>query len=188
MSRPHFVAIGGTTRQGSSTERALALALTLAEARGARTTLLGADALLLPSYAPENPERSENALRLVAAVRDADAVIVGSPGYHGSFSGLVKNALDYVEDTSKDARCYLSGVPVGCIATAAGWQAAVATMTHLRAVIHALRGWPTPLGVAINSIPPAPGEDPIATEAVKAQIELMVEQQFAFLTRGPVVR
>jgi FMN reductase len=181
LKRPHFVALGGTTRRNSSTERALLLALSRAEELGARVTLLGAEALALPSYAPEIATRTENAVRLVAAIRDADALIVGSPGYHGSFSGLVKNALDYVEDTSKDERVYLSGMPVGCIATAAGWQAAVATMNHLRAVIHALRGWPTPLGVAINSIPDREGDDPIASKTVKDQLQLMVDQQFFFL-------
>jgi len=181
MTRPHFVALGGTTRQGSSTERALSLALSLAEARGARITLLGADALNLPPYAPENPERTQQATTLVQVIRSADAVIIGSPGYHGSFSGLVKNALDYIEDTSKDERCYLTGIPVGCVATAAGWQAAVATLHHLRAVVHALRGWPTPMGVAINSIPAGDGQDPIANDTVKAQLQLMVDQQFLFL-------
>jgi FMN reductase len=183
MKQPHFVALGGTTRVGSTTERALSGALSFAESLGARTTLLGADAITLPHYAPENPERSPAALHLVNCLRDADAVIIGSPGYHGSVSGLVKNALDYAEDTSRDARCYLSGIPVGCIATAAGWQAAVAAMNHLRAIIHSLRGWPTPMGVAINSIRGTDGADPITSETVQSQLKLMVEQQFAFLNR-----
>lgn len=181
MTRPHFVAIGGTTRPGSSTERALAAALSFAEARGARTTLLGAEAISLPPYAPENENRCETARHLVATIRDADALIVGSPGYHGAISGLVKNALDYIEDTSKDERCYLSSLPVGCIAAAAGWQAAVATMNQLRSIVHALRGWPTPLGIAINSIPGPDGGDPIGTETVQSQLSLMIDQQYQFL-------
>jgi FMN reductase len=34
---------------------------------------------------------------------------------------------------------------------ALGWQAAVTTLTALRSIVHALRGWPTPLGAALNS-------------------------------------
>jgi FMN reductase len=184
MTTPHFVALGGTTRPGSSTERALVAALAFAEAKGARTTLLGAEIIALPHYAPENPDRTDAAKLLVATLRDADAVIVGSPGYHGALSGLVKNALDYIEDMSRDEKAYLSGVPVGCVATAAGWQAAVATMTQLRSIVHALRGWPTPLGVAINSI--GDGTDPIMSEIVQNQLELMVDQQFEFLMRAPL--
>jgi FMN reductase len=32
-----------------------------------------------------------------------------------------------------------------------GWQAAVTTLEQLRTITHALRGWATPLGGAINA-------------------------------------
>jgi FMN reductase len=35
------------------------------------------------------------------------------------------------------------------VVTAAGEQGAVTTLAALRSVVHALRGWPTPLGVTI---------------------------------------
>ena len=31
-----------------------------------------------------------------------------------------------------------------------GWQTAVGTLNQLRQIVHSLRGWPTPLGCAIN--------------------------------------
>lgn len=179
MSAPfHFVGLGGTLRVDSSTERALKAALGFAEERGATTALITGQALNLPPYEPERSERGEAAASLVAELRRADAVIVGSPGYHGGISGLVKNALDYVEDTRGDTRTYFDGLPIGCIATGAGWQGAVATLVQLRSVVHALRGWPTPLGVAINTMGVG---DPIAEDTVQAQLKMMVEQQLAFL-------
>src|SRR5262249_20408074 len=87
----------------------------------------------------------------VDALREADGVVLVSPGYHGTVSGLVKNALDYVEALRADRRPYLDGRAVGCVALAQGWQAAVTTLTALRSIVHALRGWPTPLGAALNS-------------------------------------
>nr|ART38520.1 G25 [uncultured bacterium] len=179
MTAPHFIAIGGTMRANSSTERALRKALSFAEARGARTTLLSGDAINFPPYEPEKPDRSDAALAFVEALRTANAVIIGSPGYHGAISGFVKNALDYVEDMSRDDRCYFDGLPVGCVSTAAGWQAAVATLTQLRSITHALRGWPTPLGVPINTI--GAGGDPIEQAPVPDQLAMMVGQQFQFL-------
>ena len=110
-----------------------------------------AASLQLPLYQPDNPERSDAARDLVAELALADGIILGSPGYHGSISGLVKNALDYAEDLRTDVRPYFSGRPVGCIATAGGWPGAVNTLGALRDIVHALRGWPTPLGAAINS-------------------------------------
>ena len=154
MTRPFIVGLGGTTRAGSSTEKALRLVLAEARALGADTLLLGAENLQLSVYAPERPERSDAARRLVDQLRRSDGLVLASPGYHGGVSGLVKNALDYTEDMRNDLRPYFDGRAVGCIASAAGWQAATTTLVALRSIVHALRGWPTPLGVALNASEP----------------------------------
>ncbi|GDY30698.1 NADPH-dependent FMN reductase [Gandjariella thermophila] len=145
------VGIGGSLRADSQSERALRIALGGAERAGARTVAVTGADLVLPFYDPAVPERPDAARRLVAALRDADGVVLVSPGYHGTVSGLVKNALDYVEDLREDRRPYLDSRAIGCVATAQGWQAAVTTLTALRSIVHALRGWPTPLGAALNS-------------------------------------
>lgn len=147
----NVVGIGGSLRTDSQSERALRIALEGAERAGARTTVISGTELVLPFYDPAEPDRSPVALHLVEALRTADGVVLVSPGYHGTISGLVKNALDYVEDLREDTRPYLDGRAVGCVATARGWQAAVTTLTSLRSIVHALRGWPTPLGAAVNS-------------------------------------
>jgi FMN reductase len=151
MSSPYIVAVGGTLRANSTTERAMRHVLSAAQRAGAATKLISGTALQLPMYEPGNPERSDGARELVAELALADGIILGSPGYHGSISGLVKNALDYAEDLRSDPRPYFSGRAVGCIATAGGWPGEVNTLGALRDIVHALRGWPTPLGAAINS-------------------------------------
>lgn len=137
------------------------------------------------SISPLSPE----AIRLVEAVRNADALIIGSPGYHGCISGLVKNALDYLEELREDPRPYLDGRAVGCIATGAGWQATMSTMASLRNVVHALRGWPTPLGVGVNTTEALfddEGHCNVAT--VEAQLRVVGEQVMHFATRrAPVI-
>ncbi|MFL6142957.1 MAG: NADPH-dependent FMN reductase [Labedaea sp.] len=146
-----IVGIGGSLRSDSQSERALRIVLAGAEEAGAKiTTITGAD-LVLPFYDPAVAERTPVARHLVEELRLADGVVLVSPGYHGTISGLVKNALDYLEDLRDDERIYLDGRAVGCIAAARGWQAAVTTLTALRSIVHALRGWPTPLGAAVNS-------------------------------------
>jgi FMN reductase len=151
MDSAYIVAVGGTLRANSSTEKAMRHVLAAAQRAGARTRLISGSSLQLPMYEPGNPERSDAARELVAELALADGIILGSPGYHGSISGLVKNALDYAEDLRLDPRPYFSGRAVGCIATAGGWPGAVNTLGALRDIVHALRGWPTPLGAAINS-------------------------------------
>jgi FMN reductase len=145
------VGIGGSLREDSQSERALRIALAGAEEAGAKVTTISGSDLVLPFYDPAVTERPATARRLIEELRHADGVVLVSPGYHGTISGLVKNALDYLEDLREDDRVYLDGRAVGCVAAASGWQAAVTTLTALRSIVHALRGWPTPLGAAINS-------------------------------------
>jgi len=149
--RPLIVGLGGTIRAGSSTEKALVCALKAAEAKGAETRLLGGAFLgTLPIFDPRPSDATAAQLELAEAVRAADGIIVASPGYHGSISGVIKNALDTLELTRTDPQPYLSHKAVGTIITADGWQAAGTTLMALRAIIHALRGWPTPFGAALN--------------------------------------
>src|SRR4051794_15450341 len=152
MSGPLIVGIGGTPRAGSSTERALLLALRQAQQGGARTKLFGGEFLeRLPHFNPGPAGPSAEQAELAQAIRDADGIILATPGYHGSLSGVVKNALDTLELTSRDERPYFHGRPVGVIVTAAGAQAGGATLMAVRGIIHAMRGWPTPFGAALNA-------------------------------------
>ena len=151
-SQPLVVGIGGTIGGPSSTERALRIALDAAGAEGFATRMFGgADMARLPLYDPRATERTPDERQFVESVRQASAVIIASPGYHGSISGVVKNALDLLEETARDPRPYLADMPVGLIATAYGWQATGSTIAALRSIVHALRGWPTPFAAAINS-------------------------------------
>jgi FMN reductase len=182
MSRaPFIVGIGGAANPGSSTERALLLALAAAGKAGAETQMFDGAALSrLPHYLTPGTAESEDGRALVEAIRKADGIIIASPGYHGSISGLVKNAIDYIEETAKDARVYLDGVPVGLIATAYGWQATGSTLATLRSIVHALRGWPTPLGAAINSSGGIFKDGVCTDEGASRQLDLVGHQVYEF--------
>jgi FMN reductase len=152
MTTPvRVLCLGGSTRPGSSSEKALRISAAAAEAAGAEVDLIVSRDLIFPIYDTETPDRDPLAVRFVDAVRAADAVIIASPGYHGAVSGMIKNALDYIEDLAKAERPYLDGMPVGCVAVAYGWQATVSTLHNLRVTVHSLRGWPSPLGATINA-------------------------------------
>src|SRR5271169_2918737 len=157
--------------------------LKAAAGAGARTNLICGPMLQLPLYQPDNPERSAGARFLVAELARADGIIIGSPGYHGSISGLVKNALDYAADLRSDVRPYFSGRAVGCIATAAGWPGAVNTLGALRDIVHALRGWPTPVGAAINSTENVFDEQGNCLVARVGQILDMMAEEVMIFTR-----
>ena len=174
-----IVGIGGTTRPGSSSERVVRAVLARTEALGARTLMFDGPAIAaLPHYAPETSQRTPGQTSYIEALRAADGVVVGTPGYHGGVSGLVKNALDLLEDIRADERPYLDKRPVGCIVTAAGWQAGGVTLSALRDIVHALRGWPTPLGITLNTVanPPFDAQGACIDPAAETLIEAMAEQ------------
>jgi FMN reductase len=131
-------------------------------------------------YDAERPD-VDAAADLLTAVRAADGLILATPGYHGGTSGLLKNALDYLQELAADPEPYLDGKAVGCIVTAAGWQAGATTLTALRSVVHALRGWPTPLGVVVNSLsdPFGPAGE-VQDSKLAMQLDFVGEQVVSF--------
>lgn len=181
-----IVGIGGSLSEGSSSELALRLCLAEAARLGAVTELLPARDLVLPPYAPTVPVKEAAALRLIDALEGADGLVLASPAYHGSVSGLIKNVLDYVEELRDSPRPYLEARAVGCVATATGHQAAAHTLTTLRTCVHSLRGWPTPLGVALVSeqsefLPDGSYADPHTDSRLRTVAAQVVH--FARLTR-----
>lgn len=180
--RPLVVGIGGSDGPGSATERALACALERAEREGAETRLFGGVFLgELPLFRPRRPERSWHATELVETVARADGIILATPSYHGCVSGVVKNALDYLEDLRGHDRPYLDGRAVGCVVTSAGTQAGGITLVALRAIVHALRGWPTPFGATIDV---RPGEVFGDREAAKLGMVAAQVVEFARMARA----
>ncbi len=190
--KPMIVGIGGTTRAGSTTERLVASVLSGCAAMGATTRMFGGEALLaLPHYVPEAVDRSPEQRAFVDAVRAADGFVLGTPGYHGSVSALVKNAIDLIDDTRTDARAYFDGCPVGLVVTAAGWQATGVVMSAFRDIVHALRGWPTPLGIYVNAMAQRPYGDidcapdaPLSDASIAAQVEAQARQIMALAESG----
>jgi FMN reductase len=150
-SAVRILAIGGSTRPQSSSELALNVAAKAAEAAGAEVISITGRDLMFPIYDTETSDRDPLAQDFVEKVRSAHGILIASPGYHGGISGMMKNALDYIEDLREHDPAYLDGRSVGCISVAYGWQATVSTLHQLRQVVHALRGWPTPLGGTVNA-------------------------------------
>lgn len=150
-SRPLIVGLGGTMRPGSTAERALRTALAQAEQLGCDTLAFCADGLPTEMYDPSRTDRSERAQSMINALRRADGVIIATPAYHAGLPGLIKNAIDFIEDLRGDPRVYLQDRAVGAIVCADGPQAMGSTLSALRATVHSLRGWPTPYAATLNS-------------------------------------
>ena len=181
LRQPIIVGVGGTLRDGSTSEQALRLAVGFAGEMGCATEILSGEAINLSPYDPASRERGRGEKRLVEALRRADGVIVSSPGYHGTISGVLKNALDYSEDLRADPRIYLSDRAIGIIVCADGIQAMGSTLGTLRSIAHALRAWPTPFAAVVNSCAkPFAADGSCASTEVEQSLRLVAAQVVEF--------
>jgi FMN reductase len=179
-AKPRIVGLGGTSRPESTSECALRACLARVEALGGHTEAFCSESLDLPLYGTGAP-LVPAARRLVEAIRHCDGLVISSPCYHGGVSGAIKNAFDYVEELRDDARPYLDGRSVGVVVCAYGVQAVGTTIVGIRSVVHALRGWPTPLAAGIHTTGRIFDADGRCTDAAAAaQLDLVAEQVWEF--------
>ncbi|MEO1396603.1 MAG: NADPH-dependent FMN reductase [Cyanobacteria bacterium J06634_5] len=139
-----IVGICGSLRKGSYSMQALQLATQRASALGADVKILDLKEMTLPfcdggSDYLDYPDVET----LRAAVTDADALILATPEYHGSISGVLKNALDLM---SFD---HLSGKVIGMISVLGG-QPNSNALNDLRIIMRWVHAWVIPEQIAIG--------------------------------------
>jgi NAD(P)H-dependent FMN reductase len=141
MPDTHVVTVCGSLRERSYTRLALERALGGVREAGGTGEVVDLREYDLPPMNADADEAGDSA-ELVRRVREADAVVLGSPVYHGSYSGVLKNALDYCGFDEFD------GKTVGLLAVAGGGFP-VTALEHLRSVCRALNAWVLPHQAAI---------------------------------------
>lgn len=139
-----MVAISGSLRVNSYTRMALEVALVGAKEAGARTSLLNLREFDLRFAGLEEDSSSPSGLtRLSELVRQAHGILLGTPEYHGSFSGVLKNALDLMGFDE------FEGKMIGLVGVSAGRMGAFDALNTLRNVGRALHAWVVPEQVSI---------------------------------------
>jgi FMN reductase len=177
--------LGGSLRAGSVSAQVLRACAELTARHGARTSVLTAAQLVLPPYLPEADERPAAARRLLSVLRDVDGIVIATPTYHGGMSGLLKNALDHVEDLAGADPSYLDGRVVGTVAVGWSEHGAASAVADLRNTIMALRGWATPMAVTVDSSPWSTRNHGIAEDPkLMRRLEIMVGQVVEFARRA----
>ncbi len=141
-SQIRVVAISGSLRKGSYTTAALRIALEGAAKMTADTNLLELRDFNL-SFAGSDEPDSEEVEILRKEVRGAHGILLGTPEYHGSFSGVLKNALDLMGFEE------FEGKMIGLVGVSAGRMGAFDALNSLRNVGRALHAWVVPEQVSI---------------------------------------
>jgi NAD(P)H-dependent FMN reductase len=138
------VGISGSRRPGSYTRMAVANALRGAADLGAVTELVDLHEYHLP-FADGGDDATPDIVRLRAQVKQADGIILGTPEYHASFSGVLKNALDLMGFDE------FEGKMVGLVGVSGGAMGAFDAMNSLRNIGRALHAWVIPEQAAVPS-------------------------------------
>jgi chromate reductase, NAD(P)H dehydrogenase (quinone) len=100
---PKILAFAGSTRSGSFNKQLVKVGIRGAEAAGAQVTYLDLRDLKLPLYDGDDEEQNglpEGALRLKKMLVEHDGLLISSPEYNSSISGVLKNAIDWASRPS----------------------------------------------------------------------------------------
>jgi NAD(P)H-dependent FMN reductase len=135
-----IVGISGSLRSGSYTTLAVRLALKGAEELECQTKLIDLRdyQLLFCDGKDDESQFPKDVFRLREEVKQAHGIILGTPEYHGGYSGVLKNALDLMGFEE------FEGKMLGLLGVSGGAMGAFGAMNGLREVGRALHAWVVP--------------------------------------------
>jgi NAD(P)H-dependent FMN reductase len=142
----------GSFRSDSVTRRALEIVAEGIHRAGGRVVWADPWMNVLPLYGSRDVPGQEEEGLLAAGAR-AHGFLWGSPEYHGTCSGLLKNALDHLSYEQTEGKW------AAFVATAGGSQGAQCTLMTLRTVARNLHLWTLPEEVSVASSHKALGPD-----------------------------
>jgi len=139
-----IIAICGSLRENSLTRKSLEICLKGASQAGVEVEMLDLkDYDLVFCDGNSTNDYPEDVLKLRRQVKSSHGVILGTPEYHGSYSGVLKNALDLMGFEE------FEGKMIGLVGVSAGVLGANNAISTLRSVGRSLHAWVVPDQVSI---------------------------------------
>ncbi|HSG46371.1 MAG TPA: NADPH-dependent FMN reductase [Longimicrobiales bacterium] len=141
---PTILCISGTSRPDNYTARALGVVTDELTRRGHPPVVL--DAREMELAFPGRPA-TDDSRRLQEAVREADAVVLATPEYHGGFSAMTKLIIESLGFPS-----LLADKPVALLGVASGRIGAIKSLEQLRGVCSHAGGIVLPRSVSVAGV------------------------------------
>jgi azobenzene reductase len=99
----------------------------------------------IPFYNPDSSLDTDlHLIELKVSMLQAQAIILSTPDYHGSISGVLKNALDHLDFDHFESKVVLS-------VSSAGGAVAMSSLTQLQTIIRNVHGINCPEWISIGS-------------------------------------
>ena len=180
-----LLVFAGSTRTHSLNRRLAHAVADMAEATGAQVTRLELADHELPLYNADLEARGtpEAAIRLKEIFHAHPAWIVCSPEYNGSYTGLMKNTIDWVSSPAKAHPEWTSGTKpfagkvVGLLSASPGALGGLNSLSHLAPLLRKLQCWVSPAQHAVGRANEAFDADGrLANEATRQSVQAVVEQ------------
>ncbi|RAP75539.1 NADPH-dependent FMN reductase [Paenibacillus montanisoli] len=112
------------------------------ESEGHEVTLFDLHVRPLPFYG-SHEEADPQVAALKEAALHSDAIVLSTPEYHGSMSGVLKNALDFLGGDQFDSKAVLS-------VSSAGGAVGVSSLTQMQAIVRNMHGINCPEWISIG--------------------------------------
>ncbi|MCC3374516.1 NADPH-dependent FMN reductase [Cohnella sp. REN36] len=161
--------IAGSNRTNASSTILLRYIASLLKARRIDVSFTDLYEQPLPFFTPDDWDFHPNVRQMISQVAEADGLILATPEYHGSVSGALKNALDYMSAEQ------VGGKPVLSV-SAAGGPLGISSLTHLQAIVRNLHGVNGPEWISIGYGSNGFGPDGVPLDAgTRERVEGVVE-------------
>lgn len=168
-----IVGISGSMNTDSTTKQAVRIVLESAKAAGADIELIHLAEWKMPLYDDREDTSTypEIVHRFIKTISEADGLVIGSPEYHGTLTGALKNSLDFLEGR------HLRDKQVAIIGVAGGSMGATNTVNTLQLIMRNLHAWPLPASPSIpNAYNAFTPEGKLKDERLQARMELLGKQ------------
>ncbi len=160
--------VGSSLREGASSTTALSITLDFVKKQGAETRLLDLKQTKLPLYDPTDNQSIFEIKKVQDDVNWSDALILSTPDYHGSMSGVMKNFLDYFW-------AEFAGKTFGYIC--ASHEKGLTAMDQMRTAVRQCYGWSIPYGISVSD----------SDDFINGKITSKLESRLDMLARDLVV-
>ena len=139
-----IVGINGSLRSGSYSAMALEVAISRVQGLGVETEIIDLRKLSLP-FCNGGDDYSDypDVAKMQQTVKSAAGLILATPEYHGSVSGVMKNALDLMSFEE------LSGKVAGLISVLGG-QSNSNALNDLRIILRWVHAWVIPEQIGLG--------------------------------------
>ncbi len=186
---PTILAFAGSTRAESWNKKLVAIAVEGARTAGAQVTLIDLRDFPMPLYdADLERERGlpEPAHQLKALFLAHAGLLIASPEYNSSITGVLKNTIDWVSrpaEGESPLACFVEKVAV-LMSASPGALGGLRGLVHLRAILSNIHVLVLPDQVAVPRAPEAFGPDGRLKETKQqASIERLGQRLTTLLTK-----